>query len=179
MLKKFLRFVLPSMVAFAFTGLYSIVDGFFRGQQRGRRRACRHQRGVSPRSVHQRRRHGHRHGRLRHAVHRPRTRRRARRKEVSGLHAHLSSCCKRRSHRAACSCCKRRSHRAACGHTSLSHRRPSARRGGSTPTPTIISSCWRVSPHRRSSPRDACLFCATSARPSAPCSRCRRALSPI
>ena len=27
MLKKFLRYVLPSMVAFAFTGLYSIVDG--------------------------------------------------------------------------------------------------------------------------------------------------------
>ena len=35
MLKKFLRFVLPSMVAFAFTGLYSIVDGFFVGNNVG------------------------------------------------------------------------------------------------------------------------------------------------
>ena len=35
MLKKFLRYVLPSMVAFAFTGLYSIVDGFFVGNNVG------------------------------------------------------------------------------------------------------------------------------------------------
>lgn len=35
MLKKFLRFVLPSMTAFAFTGLYSIVDGFFVGNNVG------------------------------------------------------------------------------------------------------------------------------------------------
>ena len=35
MLKKFLRFVLPSMVAFAFTGIYSIVDGFFVGNNVG------------------------------------------------------------------------------------------------------------------------------------------------
>lgn len=35
MLKRFLRFVLPSMTAFAFTGLYSIVDGFFVGNNVG------------------------------------------------------------------------------------------------------------------------------------------------
>ena len=34
-MKKFLRFVLPSMTAFAFTGLYSIVDGFFVGNNVG------------------------------------------------------------------------------------------------------------------------------------------------
>ena len=34
-LKKFLRFVLPSTVAFAFTGLYSIVDGYFVGNNVG------------------------------------------------------------------------------------------------------------------------------------------------
>ena len=35
MLKQFLRFVLPSMVAFAFTGLYSIVGGFLVGNNVG------------------------------------------------------------------------------------------------------------------------------------------------
>lgn len=35
MLKKFLKNVLPSMLAFAFTGLYAIVDGFFVGNNVG------------------------------------------------------------------------------------------------------------------------------------------------
>ena len=35
MIKQFLRYVLPSMAAFAFSGLYSIVDGYFVGNNVG------------------------------------------------------------------------------------------------------------------------------------------------
>ena len=35
MFKKFWRFVFPSMLAFAFSGLYAIVDGFFVGRSTG------------------------------------------------------------------------------------------------------------------------------------------------
>lgn len=35
MRKKFLKFVLPSMLAFAFSGVYAIVDGFFVGRSTG------------------------------------------------------------------------------------------------------------------------------------------------
>lgn len=35
MFKKFWRYVFPSMLAFAFSGLYAIVDGFFVGRSTG------------------------------------------------------------------------------------------------------------------------------------------------
>ena len=35
MLKRFFKAVLPSMLAFAFSGLYTIVDGFFIGRNIG------------------------------------------------------------------------------------------------------------------------------------------------